>query len=288
MDLNRKLVVEFIGMFVFMFTVGMVSEKATGAGVLAPIAVGSVLMVMVYAGGHISGGHYNPAVSTGIFFRGKLTGSDLLAYVLTQVVAAVLAGLIVRAIGGGEHVGHLAGDGKMLVAEFIFTFALVYTVLQVATAKATEGNSYFGLAIGFIVMVGAFSVGAISGAAFNPAIALGASVSGLLSWSHYWIYLVGDLLGGTAAAFVFLYLLPEERVAGAPVLQAPWSGAARRPRSARRRTEPLAPDTRTEPRSARDFEDTRTLRTPDEPRSPRSPREPQTRRRPRPKDWDIP
>ncbi len=221
MERNRRLAVEFIGMFIFMFTVGMVSEKATGAGVLAPLAVGSVLMAMVYAGGPISGGHFNPAVSTGVLVRGKLSVDDWVAYVVSQVLAAVLAGLLVRAIGGAEHPAHVLGTGKALVAEFIFTFALVYTVLHVATAKATEGNSYFGLAIGFIVMVGAFSVGAISGAAFNPAIALGASVSGLLPWSHYWIYFFADLLGGVAAAFAFLYTRPEERVMAGPADRAP-------------------------------------------------------------------
>jgi aquaporin Z len=242
-ELNRKLAVEFIGMFVFMFTVGLVSEKATGAGILAPLAIGSVLMVMVYAGGHISGGHYNPAVSTGVLVRGKMTGDEWLAYVITQVVAAILAGLLVRAIGGGEHAAHFASTGKMLVAEFVFTFALVFTVLQVATARATEGNSYFGLAIGFIVMVGAFAVGAISGAAFNPAIALGASVSGLLDWSNYWIYVFADLLGGAAAAAAFLYILPDERVIARPARRTPPPGAPAEPAVPPRRRAPVEPPT---------------------------------------------
>jgi aquaporin Z len=269
-ELNRKLAVEFIGMFVFMFTVGMVSEKATGAGVLAPLAIGSVLMVMVYAGGPISGGHYNPAVSTGVLFRGKLSSSDWLAYVLVQVVAAVLAGLVVRGIGGAEHPAHLAGTGKMLLVEFIFTFALVYTVLHVATARATEGNSYFGLAIGFIVMAGAFAVGAISGAAFNPAIALGASVSGLLPWSHYWIYLVANLIGGAAAAYAFLYIRPDERVGPGLNFSALWSGAAARgPRSPRRSVRRLDREPITEPRAGRRASDPRSARGGAEPRSAR-------------------
>jgi aquaporin Z len=213
MVLNRKLAVEFIGMFVFMFTVGMATEK-TGAGTLAPIAIGFVLMVMVFAGGHISGGHYNPAVSTGVLVRGKLAPNEWVAYVVTQLVAAALAGLLVRGVGGHEAAASVASTGKMLVVEVIFTFALVWTVLHVATAKGTEGNSFYGLAIGGLVVAGAFAVGGISGAAFNPAIALGASVTGLFKWSHYWIYLLADLVGAAAAGAAFLFVQQDEKPSG--------------------------------------------------------------------------
>jgi aquaporin Z len=101
----------------------------------------------------------------------------------------------------------------MLIAEFLFTFALGWVVLNVATARGTDGNSFYGLAIGFTVVAGAFAVGGISGAAFNPAIALGATVSGLLKWSNIWIYLLADFVGGAAAAFAFLYVLPAEKLA---------------------------------------------------------------------------
>ena len=211
MERNRKLAVEFIGMFVFVFTVGMATEKATGAGNLAPFAIGFVLMVMVFAGGHISGGHYNPAVSTGVLLRGKLQPVEWVAYVVVQLVAAVLAGLLVRAVGGHEAAGHVASNGKMLAVEFVFTFALVYTVLNVATASGTEGNSFYGLAIGGLVLVGALAVGGVSGAAFNPAIALGASVTGLFKWSHYWIYVVAPLVGAIAASVAFLFVSGESR-----------------------------------------------------------------------------
>lgn len=211
--LNRKLAVEFIGMFMFMFTVGMATNKV-GAGVLAPLAIGSGLMAMVFAGGHISGGHFNPAVSTAVFRRGRMTSTEYGTYVVTQFVAAVLAGLVVRVVGGHEATGTFAGAGRMLIAEFLFTFALCWVVLNVATARGTEGNSFYGLAIGFIVLAGAFAVGGISGAAFNPAIALGAMVTGLLKWSNIWIYLLADFLGGVAAASAFLYLLPAEKPSG--------------------------------------------------------------------------
>jgi aquaporin Z len=209
-SLDRKLAVEFIGMFLFVFTVGMATESANKSGaLLAPLAIGSLLMVIVFAGGHVSGGHYNPAVSTAVFIRGKIKSHEYLAYVLTQFIAAALAGLLVNAVGGKETAGATASTGKMLVAEFLFTFALAYIVLNVATAKGTEGNSFYGLAIGFTVVVGAISVGWISGGAFNPAIALGASVLGAFKWANIWIYLVADFLGGATAAGAFLYIQGE-------------------------------------------------------------------------------
>jgi len=208
--LDRKLAVEFIGMFLFVFTVGMATESANKAGaVLAPLAIGSVLMVIVFAGGHVSGGHYNPAVSTAVFIRGKIKANEYVAYMITQFVAAALAGLLVNAVGGKQTAGATATTGKMLVVEFLFTFALAYIVLNVATAKGTEGNSFYGLAIGFLVVVGAISVGWISGAAFNPAIALGATVLGAFKWSNIWIYLLADFLGGAAGAGAFLYIQGE-------------------------------------------------------------------------------
>jgi len=215
-SLDRKLTVEFIGMFLFVFTVGMATEAANRSGaVLAPIAIGSVLMVLVFAGGHVSGGHYNPAVSTAVFIRGRIRANEYVAYMLTQFVAALLAGLLVNAIGGKQSAGAVATTGKMLVVEFLFTFALAYVVLNVATAKGTEGNSFYGLAIGFVVVVGAISVGWISGGAFNPAIALGATVFGAFQWAHIWIYLVADFLGGAAAAAAFLYLQAPQEAVGA-------------------------------------------------------------------------
>ena len=137
--LDRKLVVEFIGMFIFVFTVGMATNKA-GAGALAPLAIGSALMVMVFAGGHISGGHFNPAVSTAVLLRGRMSSNEYGAYVITQFVAAILAGLTVRVVGGHEAAAAVAGAGRMLIAEFLFTFALAWVVLNVATAQGDPGK----------------------------------------------------------------------------------------------------------------------------------------------------
>ena len=211
--LQRKLVVEFVGMFIFLFTVGMATDKA-GAGTLAPLAIGSILMVMVFAGGHVSGGHFNPAVSTAVFLRGRMVANEYVAYMVTQFVAVILAGFVVRYVGGRESHAAVASSGKMLVAEFIFTFALAWVVLHVATSRGTEGNSFYGLAIGFTVVAGAFAVGATSGGAFNPAIAVGAMVTGLLEWSNIWIYFIADFLGAAVAAYAFLFVLPGEKATG--------------------------------------------------------------------------
>jgi aquaporin Z len=208
----RKLVVEFIGTFFLVFTVGMVVIDP-GAGEFAALAIGSVLAVMVYAGGHISGGHYNPAVTLGVLIRGKVTMSDAVGYWIIQLAAGVVAAAVVMAMKPAMPVEALNGDLDIvpaLLAEFLFTFALVYVVLNVATAKATEGNSYFGLAIGFTVMVGAYAVGPISGGAFNPAVMLGGMIMNIFAWGNIWIYVVATLAGGAAAALVFRYLQPEE------------------------------------------------------------------------------
>ena len=171
-------------------------------------------MVMVFAGGHISGGHFNPAVSTAVRLRGRMTNEEFGAYLVTQFAAAVLAGLLVRYVGGRQAQAVVASDGKMLIVEFLFTFALAWVVLNVATARGTEGNSFYGLAIGFTVVAGALAVGGISGGAFNPAIALGAMVTGLFQWSNIWIYLIADFLGAAAAAWAFLFVLPAEKATG--------------------------------------------------------------------------
>jgi aquaporin Z len=208
MPLVRKLSVEFIGTFFLVFTVGLAVRSA---GTLAPLAIGVTLMVMVFAGGHISGGHYNPAVSTAVALRGKLSPREWVGYVITQLIAGCAAAGVVAAIGYRFAAPvHTAGIGTMLVVEFLFAFALCYVVLNVATARGTEGNSFYGLAIGFTVVAGAFAVGSLSGGAFNPAVALGATLIGLFSWSHIWIYFVAELLGGAVAAGAFVLIQPAE------------------------------------------------------------------------------
>jgi aquaporin Z len=210
-SLDRRLTVEFLGTFVLVFTVAMATSR-DGAGALAPLAIGSALMVMVFAGAHISGAHYNPAVSLAMVLRREITSTQAGAYVVTQLLAGALAGLLARALIGSAQPTSVASTWKILVVEFAFTFALAFVVLSVATAKATTGNSYFGLAIGFTLATGVFAVGKVSGGVFNPAVALGGSLADALMWSHFWAYTVAACLGGLAAAATFTYLHPAQIV----------------------------------------------------------------------------
>lgn len=205
-----KYVVEFIGTFFLVFTVGMTVKSPDAATLLAPLAIGSSLMIMVYAGGHFSGGHYNPAVTLGVTLRGKLTWADAIPYWVAQFVAAVVAAGAVLFIKGtatgapAPPVNPVSyGPAAWFLGEFLFTFALVYVVLNSATAKGTDGNSFYGLAIGFTVVVGAFAIGPVSGGAFNPAVGLGAFVMSLADRYHLGVYLIADFLGGAVAAFLF-------------------------------------------------------------------------------------
>lgn len=201
---------EFIGTFFLVFTVGMTVLNPNAVGDMAPLAIGSILAVMVFAGGHISGAHYNPAVSFAVFLRGKLNTKDLLFYWVAQLGAGLVAAYLTVFIKGGEAQTAIQLDVlKALISEFLFTFALCFVVLHVATDKHTEGNSYFGLAIGFTVLAGAYAVGTISGGAFNPAVALGITVMKLSHFDNLWIFIVANLLGGAAAAGVYKASHPE-------------------------------------------------------------------------------
>jgi len=207
----NKYVTEFIGTFFLLLTIGC-SVIVGGAGVIAPLAIGSTLMVMIYAGGHVSGGHYNPAVTLGVWLRGRCPTKDVVPYWAAQLVGALLAACVLNYLKGEASAKPMVlKPGPALLAEFLYTFALVYVVLNTATAKATAGNSNYGLAIGFTVMTGAFAVGSISSAAFNPAVAVGISVMGLSAWSNLWIYLVANFAGGAVAAFTFKTINPQDK-----------------------------------------------------------------------------
>lgn len=207
---TAKYITEFIGTFFLVLTVGLTVIEP-GAGNLAPLAIGSVLMVMIYAGGHISGGHYNPAVTLAVWLRGKCPANEAPLYMVAQALAGIVAALVVSFFKSGAVVTPAQPDvARALLAELLFTFALAYMVLSVATVKSTSGNSYFGLAIGFTVLVGAYAVGGISGGVLNPAVALGVTVMGLSSWVNIWIFLVANFLGGALAAVVFRQLNPGE------------------------------------------------------------------------------
>ena len=207
----NKYITEFIGTFFLVLTVGC-AVIIRGPGVVPPLAIGSVLMVMIYAGGHISGGHYNPAVSLAAWIRGRCSTKDLPSYWLAQIIGALLAAAAVCYLKEGAPVElSPIRTGPALLAEFLFTFALAYVVLNSATAKANAGNSFYGLAIGFTVLSGAFAVGSVSRGAFNPAVAVGICTMGISPWANLWIYLVANLAGGAAAGIAFKALNPQDK-----------------------------------------------------------------------------
>jgi aquaporin Z len=199
----NKYLTELIGTFFLVLTVGC---TVLGHVAVAPMAIGASLMVMIFAGGHISGGHYNPAVTLAVWLRGRCDTKDVAPYWLAQFFGALLAALVATffyGFGDPDPIGSVYHVKAALLAEFLFTFALCYVVLNVATAKGTAGNSFYGLAIGMTVMTGAFAVGGISGGAFNPAVAVGITVMKLSLRSHLWVYLVANFGGAAAAAAVF-------------------------------------------------------------------------------------
>ncbi|BCJ51427.1 glycerol uptake facilitator protein [Actinoplanes sp. NBRC 14428] len=208
----RKFLAEFVGTFFLVLTVGIAVIKMSA---LAPLAIGGVLTVMVYAAGHVSGAHFNPAVTLAALVRGVISRVDAAGYVVAQAAAGVLAALAAGWITHPAPISTLTLSGRAigvaLLAECLFTFALAYVVLNVATSRDHPDNSFYGLAIGGTVMAGAATVGGISGGVFNPAVALGGAVLGLFAWSSIWVYLIAALVGGSAAGALFLALNPGDR-----------------------------------------------------------------------------
>ncbi len=207
--------VEAIGTFFLVFTVG---ASVGSASPFAPLAIGGVLMVMIYAGGHLSGGHYNPAVTLAVLVRRRIGLRDAVAYWVVQFGAGLLASAVVRTFVDPARRPTTAAmmlSGHILVAAFVvellFTFALCFVVLNVATSKHHPDNSFYGLAIGFTVVAGAFAVGAISGGAFNPAVSFGAAVMGLFAWQTLWVYVLAQTVAGIAAGLSFLALNPDDK-----------------------------------------------------------------------------
>ena len=203
----KKYLTEMIGTFFLVFTVCL---AAGGGSPMAALAIGAVLMVMVYMGGPISGAHYNPAVSISLLLSGKLPAADLVPYLVAQFAGAIAAAATAAWITGTAFAPAPSAEAslmKALAVEVFYTFALSIVVLNVATSKRSAGNSYFGLAIGFTIAAAAVAGGPISGGAFNPAVGLGtilvSAVAGQGSLGNAWLYVVGPILGGAMASAAF-------------------------------------------------------------------------------------
>jgi len=214
----RKYITEFVGTLLFVLIIGLIVTP--GQQALAPLMIGCTLMVLVYMGGHVSGAHYNPAVTFAVFLRGKLPAGEIVPYITAQILGGT----------GGAYISYMLLDRTFapapgetattmtaLLVEVIFTFMLALVVLNVAVSKETHGNSFYGLAIGFTIAVGVFAGGSISGGVYNPAVGTGSSLINAFigggDLTKLWLYLVGPLTGGALAALVFkLQETPERTV----------------------------------------------------------------------------
>ncbi len=204
----KKYLVEFIGTFFFVLVIVCVVNGNDNAAIVAPLAIGSALMIMVYAGGHISGGHYNPGVTLAAFMRGACPAGDVPIYMISQILGAILAAVVgATLLGKGTIMGGTAGPTDMVAgftAELLGMFALAWVVLQTATTKSTSGNSYYGLAIGFTVVVMAYALGGFgTGGCFNPAIAIGTAFNGMAGWGSAGLSIVANIIGAALAALAF-------------------------------------------------------------------------------------
>ncbi len=211
MNNTAKYLTEFIGTFFLVFTVTVSGN---------PLAIGAMLMVMVYLGGHISGAQYNPAVSLAVMIRGKQSVQQMLMFWGVQLLGAIVAALCAHYMYGRDAAPQpdpSINIMKPLFIEIVFTFALASVVLASATTKKTSGNSFYGLAIGFTVMAAAYTGGGISGGAYNPAVGTGPilikQILGACHCNpiaHLWLYWVGPLIGGASAGMVYKIMNPEE------------------------------------------------------------------------------
>ena len=201
----KKYLIEFIGTFFLVTTIGLTGN---------PLAIGIMLTILVYMGGHISGAHYNPAVTISIYFKRLIEKKDAVIYIITQLLASLFAAVLVLNLK--TDLMHVIPNPsysslQIILCELIFTFLLVLVILNVATNKKTEGNSYYGLAIGLTVMASAYCVGGISGGAFNPAVAFGPAILDAILGNGedilgFWIYLIGPISGGYIAYLTDKYV----------------------------------------------------------------------------------
>lgn len=210
---TRKLIVEFIGTFFLMLFLTMLikSGKVTG---FEGLAIASTYIAMIYANKSISGAHFNPAVSLAFFIRGIMTINETVAYIGAQLVGAIFAVFSADAMLQGiatsnDNLPIRIDPIPSFLAEFFGTFAVVYVVLSVLASKRTENNGYSGLAVGLMFLASYYALGAVSGGAFNPAIAIGYCLGNIAEWSTSWTYFLGETIAAAIAAIIFKYLENE-------------------------------------------------------------------------------
>ena len=200
----KNAIVEFIGTFFVAFVVAI----AVGGGIaanLAPFAVFAILVACIYAGRHLSGAVYNPAVTVTLWMRGSLQARTLLSFWVAQVAAGVVAALVAKTMPNlALSAQPFAPDMRAaIIVELLFTFLLCFVVLQVATTEKSKGNSYYGVAIAMTVLAGALTVGTVSSAVFNPAVGATLVTLGHLTLPTYFTYVGAQVAGAVLAAGLF-------------------------------------------------------------------------------------
>ena len=221
--MKAKLVTEFIGTF-FLYLIISLSAVAGFAADLAPIAIGLGLTAIIFASGFRSKAHFNPAVTVAFFATKNQPAKESLFYCIVVIAGAVIAAFAALIIAPtplqaiiDNNTGFQHSENFRLIpavlSEFLFTFALVWVILNVALAKENAGNGFYGMAIGFIVATGAFSVGSISGASFNPAVNVGLLIHQVIDLKLFVIYTVTQVSAGLAASLIFNYIEPENKTA---------------------------------------------------------------------------
>jgi aquaporin Z len=208
MNNTNKYIVELIGTFFLVLVIGLTAE---------PLAIGSILMALVYMGGHVSGAHYNPAVTLGVLLRKKITLNEAVMYMIFQLIGSFLAAVVIYLVIGSTFYPKPKVDYNYfdaIILELLFSFVLVSVVLNTATTKKNIGNSFFGLAIGFTVLAGAYAIGPWSGGAMNPAVAAGTIIFNLFftpsAIKYLPIYIAGPFLGAIIAAAIFKFTNKDE------------------------------------------------------------------------------
>lgn len=209
----KKFIAEFIGTFFLVLTIGLCTTGG-GAGNLAPIGIGAVLAAMIFSMGHISSAHYNPAVTLAFWVRGRLPTREVPVYLAAEILGGVLgavAATYINGIGVSQGAGLGADPTRWLLAEFLFTFALAWVIMNVATANALAANQFYGVAIAATVIGGAYAAGGISGAAFNPAVSLAACFMHSGSWAQLPMFVVVQLLAGACAGLLFRQMFARDK-----------------------------------------------------------------------------
>jgi aquaporin Z len=217
----KKLIIEFIGTFFLVLVIGMTTYQQTllsSPQFLAPLAIGTVLIALIYMGGPVSGAHYNPAVTLGILMRKKISGGDAVKYIGAQLLGAIGAAVVFyiifkSAMAPVSYNPGFSSNMKPLMIELLFTFILVLVILNMYIPTKASGSSYYGLAIGVTVIACILATGPLSGGALNPASTLGPmfidAATGGSSLNNAWFYLVGQFAGGALAAVVYGMTNPE-------------------------------------------------------------------------------